>query len=187
MTILRDVGMTLKGLLKQISEIPDENSIVFDSPADLEQSDKTRLSVFLYQVVVNPFLRNIESEPVGLDKLRPIPLTLDLYYIFTPYAKERETELLLLEKVMQTTYDNPVLRGEQLMGSLKNSINNEIRITPNNLTFEEINKLWERFPNKPFKLSASFILTPVKIPSGKPDLAITRVIKKDIDVYRMGK
>jgi hypothetical protein len=85
---------------------------------------------------------------------------------------------------MQVLYDNSVLRGDLLKGGLKGAGNEEIRVVPNNLTFEEINKLWERFPNKPFKLSASYILSPVRIPSGKPIEIIKRVMEKDIDVYR---
>jgi hypothetical protein len=114
------------------------------------------------------------------------PLLVDLHYLFTPYAKNRETELIILERIMQIFYDNPVLKNEQLKGSLRKSGNDEIRIIPNNVSFEEINKLWERFPNKAFKLSVSSILTPVLIPSEKPPVMIKRVKDTEIDVYKMG-
>lgn len=184
MTILRDVGESVKELLRQkISELSDENTILFDSPADVEDTTTPKLSMFLYQIVENGHLRNVEPKSTGIDQTRYPPLALDLYYIFTPFANNRETEVIILERIMQIFYDNAIIKGEMLTLSLKESGNDEIRIIPNNLSFEELNKLWERFPNKNFKLSVSYILTPVKIPSEKPDTIIKRVIEKDIKVY----
>ncbi len=187
MAIILDIGDSLRNLLlKKISELPDENAIVLDSPADIETNSNTRLSIFLYQIVENSFLKNIGPEYVGRNEMRNPPLFLDFYYLFTPYAKNRETELIIIEKLLQVFYDNPVLKKELLKGSLKESGNDEIRIVPNNVNFEEINKLWERFPNKAFKLSVSCILTPVRIPSEKPLTMITRVMEKEIDIHEIG-
>jgi hypothetical protein len=186
MSILLDMGDSLRNLfMKKISELPDENAIVLDSPVDIEANSNTKLSIFLYQVVENGFLRN-EQGYFGRDKMRYPPLTVDLYYLFTPYAKNRETELIILEKIMQVFHDNPVFKEDMLKASLKESGNEEIRIIPNNISFEEINKLWDRFPNKAFKLSVSSILTPVRIPSEKPDELVKRVLDKDIRMYEMG-
>jgi hypothetical protein len=186
MAILRDVGESLKKLLQQhIPELSDENSIIFDSPADIEPNINPRLSIFLYLVIENNYLKNVESEPIGIDHMRFPPLILDLYYIFTPYANNRETELIILESLIQTFYDYAVLKGDMINESLVESGNNELRLISNNLAFEEITKLWERFPDKDFKLSVSYILTPVRIPSGRPITKVKRVLEKDIDFYMM--
>ena len=187
MAILKDIGDSLKALLQDnIPELKPVNSIVFDSPAEIEPTGNPMLSVFLYQIIENGYLRNTSSEPVDTDKMRYPPLILDLHFIFTPYAKVKETELIIIEKLMQVLYDNSVLRGDMLKGGLIDAGNREIRVV-NNVKFDEINKLWERFPNKPFKLSASYILSPVRVPSGKPLAVIKRVMEKDIDVYRMDR
>lgn len=188
MAILLDIADSLRHLIqKNIDELPDENSVVLDSPVDIEPNSNTRLSVFLYQVVENNYLKNIEPEYVGRDRMQYPPLLVDLYYLFTPYAKNRETELIIIEKLLQVFHDNAVLKKELLKGSLKRSGNDEIRIVPNNVSFEEINKLWERFPNKAFKLSVSCILTPVRIPSEKPLAVVKRVIRKEIDIHEIGE
>lgn len=188
MAILRDVGESVKELLHQkIYELSDENSILFDSPADIEATTTPKLSMFLYQIVENSHLRNVEPKPIGIDQMRYSPLALDLYYIFTPFANNRETEIIILERIMQIFYDNAVIKDEMLTVSLKESGNDKIRVIANNLSFEELNKLWERFPNKDFKLSVSYIFTPIKIPSEKPDTRIKRVIEKDIKVYTKKK
>lgn len=185
MAVLLDIADSLRTIIqKRISELPDENSIVLDSPADIEPNSNTRLSMFLYQIVENSFLKNIGPQYV-LDEMHHPPLFVDLHYLFTPYAKNRETELIILEKIMQVFYDNPVLKKEHLKGSLRGSGNDEIRIIPNNVSFEELNKLWERFPNKPFKLSVSSILTPVRIPSERPTVKVKRVQDTEIDIHRI--
>jgi hypothetical protein len=186
-TVLRDVGETLKTLVKKrIPELADENRITFDSPADLDPSPNARLSIFLYQITHNIYLRNCEPEPVGRDKMQAPPLALDLFYLFTPYAPNRETELIILENLMQFFYAQEVLKGEMLQGKLIECGNNEIRVVPHSFSFEEINKLWERFPNKPFKLSVSYMLTPLKVPSELAPYPITRVSEKVINVSRIG-
>jgi hypothetical protein len=186
MTVLRDVSYTLKELIqKNVAELShSENSIVFESPADIVPSGSTMLSIFLYQILQNGFLRNIEPKPIDTTRMKYPPLNLDLYYMFTPYAKDIDTELIIMEELMKIFHDFSVLRGSMLQGELLDSGNDEIRIVPNNVTFDEINKLWERFPNKSYKLSASYILSPVSIPSGKDPAKITRVITKDLNLYR---
>lgn len=183
-TVLRDVGETLKKMLKpNIPELSEESAMVFDSPADMESSTNARLSIFLYQTAVNSDLKNIGQSPVGEDKMQNPPLILDLSYIFTPYAQHRETELIIMERLMQVFHDNRVLKGDVLQGTLKESGNNEIRVYSNSLTLEELNRLWGTFPNKAFKLSASYLLTPVIIPSAT-QIGVDRVKQKDLSMYR---
>lgn len=186
-TVLRDVGDTLKILLKEnISELSDEGSILFDSPADIVQPvTSAKLSIFLYQIAGNSHLRNAEPETIGTNQMEYPPLAVDLFYIFTPYAQNRETEFIILEKIMQIFHNNSVLKEQMLQGSLNASGNNEIRVVLNALTLEELNKLWGMFPNKAFKLPLSYMLTPVKIPSEKAK-EFTRVIEKDINLYLIG-
>jgi Pvc16 N-terminal domain len=185
MTVLRDVSNTLKELLRSsIPELNSQNSVVFDSPADIMPTGSTTLSIFLYQILENGFLRNIDPKPIDTTRMQYPPLNLDLYYMFTPYAKDIENELLIMESILQIFRDKSVLRGDTLQGNLIASGNDEIRVIPNNITFDEINKLWERFPNKSYKLSAAYILSPVSIPSAKEPAKITRIVKKDINIYR---
>jgi hypothetical protein len=40
-----------------------------------------------------------------------------------------------------------------------------------------MNRLWGIFPNKPYRLSVAYLVTPVKVPSGRI-VAIKRVLEK---------
>lgn len=185
LTVIRDVGQTLKKFfIQNIDELSDDSAVVFDSPGDMKQSSTVKLSLFLYQVVPNKHLRNIEPAPMGPNKMQYPPLTIDLSYIFTPYAQDRETELLILEKIMQLLHDTAVFRDDLLQGNLVANGNDKIRAVPSILSLDDLNKLWGIFPNKSFKLSVSYLFTPVRIPSSRIT-DITRVINKDLNIYYM--
>jgi len=182
-TVFRDMGTTLKELLKDVAGLPGESAIEFKSPADMESLPSSpKLSIYLYQTMVNSHLRNIPPVPVNHDKLKYPPLILDLHYLFTPYAQDRDAELMILEGVMQRFHDVALLKGEQLKGNLLSYGNEEIRIVPNTLTLDDLNKLWSTFPNKPYKLSASYKTTAIGIPSAKPARDITRVVEVEVGV-----
>lgn len=184
-TVFRDLGSTLKDLLKDVSGLPGESAIEFKSPADMESLPSSpKLSIYLYQTLVNSHLRNIPPTPVNHDKLKYPPLILDLHYLITPYAQDRDAELMILEGVMQKFHDIAVLKGEMLKGNLTAYGNEEIRVVPDTLTLDDLNKLWSTFPNKAYKLSASYKVTPVGVPSARPDKGIVRVVEAEVRVRK---
>jgi len=190
-TVLRDIGESLKMLIKNnIPALADENAVLFVSPAEMETATTPKLSIFLYQFLENTHFRNTEMEmsgPVSLkQKMKYPPLVLDLFYLFTPYAQNRETELLIMESLMRTFHDNALLRGDQLLGCLQQTGTSDLKIVPNSLSLEDLNKLWGMFPSKPLRFSASYMLTPVRIPSAH-EKTVTRVVEKDLDVYKVGR
>lgn len=191
-TVIRDIGGSLKALLwrgldGQIEGMSTAESIKFKSPAEMVTSTSPELTIFLYKTIFNDHFRNIPPIPVGTDKMKKPPLVLDLHYIFIPYCSDTDKEMLMMENMMQTFYDHSVLKEGLLKGGLANSGNAEIRIVPQNQNLDELNKLWSIFPNKPFKLSTSCIVTPVRIPSALPDKDITRVVEAKVDVSQKKK
>jgi len=184
--VIRDISNTIKTLLRQnITELDQENAIIFDSPGEMEESTATRLSAFLFYIKANTYQRN--SPPTFHDpsvKQFP-PLVLDLYFIFVPYAQSREIEFIVMEKLMKTFNDSAVLRGDVLQGNLSETGNDLIRIEPHNLNLDDLNKLWSIFPNKAFKLSKTYIVTPVRIPSDVSE-AVSRVTEKVISTSFIG-
>ncbi|MCL6590426.1 MAG: DUF4255 domain-containing protein [Firmicutes bacterium] len=193
LNVLRDLDETLKLLIKEhlkadFPEFAYDDSITFESPADIDAASLTtaKVSIFLYQIVENSYLKNDDRVLYDNNHLQHRPLILDVYYLFTPYARNKETEHTILERIMTTFHDYQVLKGAVLQGGLINSGNQEIRTVSHSFSFEEINKLWERFPNKPFKLSVAYMLTPIRVPSAKEPEAVTRVTEKIIDFYSMG-
>jgi hypothetical protein len=182
-TIISSAGQALIELLKANVGFAD-GDIVMKSPAEAETTAK--VSMYLFQLQTNPDLLNRPHVEVGLDGLRPAPIPLDLYYLITPLSTEPVTALGHLESIMQAFGDSPVLTPPLLPPTMVATGNEEIRLTPRNLSLEDTNRLWAMFPNKQHSLSATYLLSPVQIPSARVD-AITRVVEKTTEYYRTGE
>ena len=187
LTLLRDVTNLLKTLIQtNISELNGATSVVLDSPGDMPAAMQNQLSLFLYHISENPFLRNQDFVKAGPDKLQSPPLTLDLFYLLTPYSKDKDVEQIILAKVMRLFYDNAILTGTSLGDSLLESGNNELRVIMNTLSLEQLNQIWGIFPGKSFHVSLSYIVTPLKIASTR-EFDTQRVITKQWDTYQRDK
>lgn len=149
----------------------DDRFYTFNSPADIDLNSVTLplLSIYLFQITENSSLKNLYLEPVqGEFKYQKPPAVVDLYYLFTPYASDRETEWTVLEKISRTFRNQAMItvdKSNPAFTDLIKSGNAKIRVVPGSLTFQEITEMWNCFPNKPFKLSMVYMLTEVKIPS----------------------
>ncbi len=167
-TVIRDVSASLKALIKaNVPELYDDSYITFGSPSDVDSANMT-LSLCLYYLTESHSMRNSERERIpGTNQLFDPPSYLDLYYLMTPYAKDRDTELLILGKIFQLFHEHAVLSGDDLKGNLAVCGNEQIRISYNNLSLQDIKQLWEVFPGKPAKLSLSYLVSAVRMPAEK--------------------
>lgn len=184
-TVIRDVSTSLKTLLKEnVTELNDDNYITFGSPSDVDATNIS-LSMCLYYLTESPSMRNSEKDPiVGTNQFYAPPAYLDLYYLMTPYAKDRDTELLILGKIFQLFHEHAVLSDNDLKGNLIACGNEKIRISYNNLSLQDIKQLWEVFPGKPAKLSLSYLVSPVRLPS-EQIMTIPRVLERDVGVHQI--
>ena len=199
-TLIRDVGETVRVLFQEkIEELAAENAIVFKSPGEMptEVPTTNTLSIFLYQVAPNIHLRNLGYQPVKGDdhSQRFPPMALDLNYIFTPFAPTRETEFIILEKIVGIFHDTGVLKGEVLQGDLASpppeegeeaEPGNEIRVVHQPLTIDDLNKLWAIFPNRSFRLSVGYQLSPIYIPSTRTR-AVTKPSRIIVDMDNLSE
>ncbi len=184
-TIIRDVSATLKTLIQdKISELTASDAVKFESPAELTAGSSPQLSVFLYKVRHNSFLRNVPPVPLSATEMGYTPLSLDLLYLFTPFSNNIETEFVIVEKLMQAFHDTSELSGALLQGNLVEDGNTELRLVPDDLNLDEMNKLWTAFPGKAYRLGVSYQVTPVRIPSSRTQ-TMDRVITREIQ-YSIG-
>lgn len=172
-TAIADVGETLVELLKEnMQDLIPADSIALVSPGEIEGKDNIRLSLFLYQVEENTFLKNQEMEKIGSSRLKSPPLALDLYYMLTSYpstgiqdrTERTQEEHSILGRAMQTLHDNPVLAGSVLKGSLP-AHNTELRVAGTSMSLDDMSKIWSTFKDKSFRPSVCYQVTPVKIDS----------------------
>lgn len=171
-TAIADVGETLIQLLRaNMEDLVIPASIVLLSPADVE-GQEIRLTLFLYNILENAYLKNPEMGAEGAERLRHPALHLDLYYMLTTYASQQITdrsertleEHRILGRAMRVLHDNAVLKGSALMGSLAGS-SDEFRICPHPMSLEDQNRIWSAFPNRSFRASIGYLVSALSLDS----------------------
>lgn len=159
------------------SIISGKEAIVFKNPTETARDSDNRLSLWLYQITENEFLKN---QPMlrgnGHDTAQFPPLALNLFYLITPFAPagDPESEQLLLGKTMQVLYDNAtVLLRDTTKGE---EVAEELRIIFCRLTLEELTRIWEAL-QEPYRLSVCYQVRVTRIDSHrKPSHA--RVVER---------
>jgi hypothetical protein len=183
-TVFYDVGESLKQLLAdELSPLVEQKNIKFDSPAQIKENAALPcLSLFLFKVEENSHLKNSDMRHINPPGPRQPPVALDLYYLVTPFSKEKDDELRIAGRVVQIFHDNPVLRGRKLKKSLDGA-GEKFRVGLYTLPFDELFQLWQSFKDEPFGLSLCYKVTPVEIDSRRELQLPRRVVEKQ-DIYQ---
>jgi hypothetical protein len=183
-TVLSAVSKGLQSILwsairKELSLqniVPSESAIVFLNPTDTAHDSSNRLSIWLYQVTENEFIKN--QTPVrsnnGHGLMKP-PLALNLHFLVTPFGDTAEASLLLLGKVMEVLYDNAIV----ILRDANDSVFEELRINMSRLTLEELSRVWEALI-EPYRLSVCYEVRVMHIESQRA-LDGSRVVNLDQD------
>lgn len=178
-----------------VSGITQNNITVSSLPPDRilteGNTESSQLNIFMYQATYNQGWKNqaYPSFNSNGERITNPPLAIDLHYLLTAYgASELHTDILL-GMGMHFFHETPVLGREQIetaTGSVQvnNGTNNlpdtlrflsqslladqieQIKITPEALTIEDISKLWAAFGTK-YRPTAAYLITVVLIESDK--------------------
>jgi Pvc16 N-terminal domain len=159
------------------------SAIVFTNPTETARDSANRLSLWLYQVAENEFVKN--RPPLrgnGADTLRPPPMALDLSYLVTPFAPSGEANHLLLGKTMQVFYDH----ASPLLLQPANGVAEQLRIVFARLSLEELTRIWEAL-REPYRLSVGYRVRVTTIESLRTDVSAPvtqRVLDERLGVAR---
>jgi len=173
--IIGDVTNTLKALLASLD-------VTTDSPAALSGSGQNfkKLNVFLYQVLENPFAKNQPWESLTEAEQRYPPLTLNLYYMLTPYASDAISAHQVLSHAMNLLHDHSIVSDAALSGSLSTVVD-QLAIVLCPTTLEELTRIWNALQS-PYRLSVCYEVRIALIQSEIPR-TVSRVSTK-IDAYQ---
>lgn len=143
-----------------------------------ETGGNQRINLFLYQVKENPAFKNLDWQLKrgSADTLVPPPLSLNLFYLMTPYAPNaaptgNATAHAILGEAMRVFYENPIVPEEYLADGLQDA-REQIQIIQNTLDMEELARVWSTF-TQPFRLSVLYQVSVVQIdasPAGERPL-----------------
>jgi len=165
-TAIGEVSQSLRNLLRA------EMSLNPDVPVTLLGPDEgganRRINLFLYQVQENASLKNLDWQVKRGDpgKLVPPPLSLNLFYLMTPYAQNdaqtgHSGRHEILGDAMRVFYEHPVVPAEHLTPGLQGA-REEVRIMLRALDLEELSRVWATF-TQPFRLSVLYEISVVQL------------------------
>ena len=183
-TVIGDLGETL---IKLLDDDPwdgmdpgSKPEITLKSPKEVaeEGTSNNKVSLFLYHIQINPYLRN-EEPPITNDTAVILPpLVLDLFYMVTPYSDDKTDEKLILGKVMQIFHDNATLKGSLQQGDLSGS-GEAFRLLLCTINLEDLARVWDAFQDVAYRLSVVYMIPGVYSDSTST-LEVKRVLSREL-------
>lgn len=162
--VLAEVGQSLINVLwEQIQADPDLFALInspslisLESPAEHQEnsSDPALLSVYLYRITEDPYMKNRFPVEGNGGKVRKPPLSLDLYYLITPLLKAPRDQQIVLGKILQVFYDRSTLEGTDLPGTL-GTTGEVVRVVFNTVPLQEVSWIWQALET-PYRLSVTY-------------------------------
>lgn len=166
-TAIGMVSESLRNLLLGEMQLTPAVAVTILAP-DESSTSQTRINLFLYQVQENPTLKNIDWQVKrdNTNTLVPPPLSLNLFYLMTPYAQNdlqtgNSAAHAILGEAMRVFYEYPIVPDNYLVDGLKDA-REQIQIIQNTLDMEELARVWSTF-TQPFRLSVLYQISVVQL------------------------
>lgn len=133
---------------------------------DFSEPMEAGISVFVFQVRVDPTQRTLPPAVAG--HRRPLPLTLNL--LISAWAQDVSAEHDLLGWAMRAIDDNPVLSSAFLNSAVSGVFRPDetVELMAGELTNDEIFQLWQVLPSS-LQLSVNYVARVVRIESEVSD------------------
>jgi hypothetical protein len=153
-----------------------------------------RVHLFLYQVSPNAALRNADLPTRSHEAkvLQRPQVALDLHYLLAFYGDENELEpqrmlgavvrdlhakpLLTRQMITDATASQPFLTDSNLVDAVE-----QVKLSPDSLSLDELSKLWSVFLQTPYALSVMYRATVVLIESEETAALALPVLKRGKD------
>lgn len=133
---------------------------------DADNMTPPTLSLYLYRMTLNQFMRN--AQPQQSRNRRPMPLTLDLHYLLTVWADGAEEEQTLITWAMRQLHQFPMLDTSSLPGEVWH-VEDYVQVAPVELSNEDMMRIWDALEPS-YRLSFPYVARAVRIdPDAIPD------------------
>lgn len=184
------VTQTLAGLLQTALQAEDPAYRVTTLPLDKSNAETqhvNRLNLFLIQPSHNAALRNTNAVYATAPGESAQPaLAINLTYMITAYGEPTpETkDQRILGLAMQFLNDHPALRAEDIKNAFPGTgLENQferVRITPRDLSLEEMSRMWSTFMTQ-YRTSAAYDVSVVLIDSSISVPAAPPILRRGED------
>jgi hypothetical protein len=160
------VSESLRNLLKTEMTLTPTVEVTILAPD--EPGGPRRINLFLYRILENTTLKNLDwqvkrGEP---SRIAPPPLSLNLYYLMTPYAQSdsdtgNATSHAILGEAMRVFHERAVVPRTALVEELRDAAE-QIKIMLNPLDLDGLGQVWTTF-SQPFRLSVLYEVSVVQL------------------------
>src|SRR5581483_6001826 len=125
-----------------------------------EEFANTTISIYLYRITVNEYLRNAARaiSPTDVN----VPLTLDLHYLITAWANDFLTEHLIMAWAMRALYQRQTLTAAELSPEANWGPSDIVTLVPSELSTQDVMRIWDVFEPK-YRLSVTYVARAVRI------------------------
>jgi hypothetical protein len=165
-TAIGMVSESLRNLLVQEMTLTPPVAVTVLTPD--ETGGDRRVNLFLYRIVENTSLKNLDWQvrPGGVPRIAPPPLSLNLFYLMTAYAQNdpltgNSTAHELLGEAMRVFHEHAIVPRDVLVQGLHDAAE-QIKIMPTPLEPDELGRLWSTF-SQPFRLSVLYEVSAVQL------------------------
>lgn len=163
-----------------------------------ESTDPNQLNLFLYLVQPNLHFLNLPTRDSAGARTQNTPLALELYYLVTAYGAADFASEIILGHTLQVLHENSVLNRDAIRAKLKPGANpkpaelalagagladqgEQIKISPEKITTEEMSRLWSAFSAE-YRPSVAYRVTVVMIQSQASTKSALPVLQRGIYV-----
>lgn len=173
-TIIPSVSESLRRFISANVPLLTEATISLDSPADWEGTKQNSASLYLYQIEIDPYLRNAPASIASTEAsihhafplvLKPAPLALDLTYMVVAYGTSGENEQIIANGLANLLDTCGRIPDEYLMSTLQQSGNESLAVIPWASSIHQLRDLWAAFSPKTYHLTRLYKVPAVRIPS----------------------
>ena len=132
------------------------------SSGDLQDDigDDTTLTLYIYRVTFNEFLRN--SVVPKLSGKSTTPLSLDLHFMISVWTDSAVAEHTICAWVMQQLHQHPILDVSSLTPDGGWEPGDVVQIVPSELSTEDLMRIWDAF-SPDYRLSVSYTARSIRI------------------------
>jgi hypothetical protein len=128
----------------------------------------TTVSIYLYRLTVNEFLRNA-ARTSGAFEQTP-PLSLDLHYLITAWAANHLDEHLVLTWALKQLYKRQTLTPSELSPEGGWSPGEIVQLLPEEIPTADMMRIWDALEPK-YRLSVSYVARAVRVDLDDEDLS----------------
>jgi hypothetical protein len=181
--VIHEVSAALRDLLTSGFTADEEFEQHFGSdgavdlqpPHDVVQSTQ-RLSLWLYQIEENEFVKNRSMQATADEKTQRFPpLVVNLRYLLTPLIGEVSADQRVLGRAMQILFDNARL---MIPGRDDKNTSMEVSVVLARLSLEELTRVWDAL-REPYRLSVCYEVRLAEIQSRRVRQA-GRIVEREL-------